>query len=217
MSRSQRFFAVRLTEWTVAFVALAIPFGLLLWQVVSQGPVTRWDQSFAELLHRHVHRGAEVTTLRAVTTLGNPWVLALAVGAGAGALYVTRRWRLLTFLVVTAAAGGAVNAVVKVVVGRDRPVLDDPVAVAGGKSFTSGHAMTSLVCYGALLVVFLPMAPARARPWLGAAYVLLVAAIGFSRLALGVHFLSDVVGGWALGVGWLAGCVAVFRLGRRTS
>ena len=91
----------------------------------------------------------------------------------------------------------------KEVVSRDRPKLEDPVATAWGKSFPSGHAFTSTAMYGALLLVFLPAIPKRFRPWAFAAYATLVAAIAFSRLALGVHFVSDVVGGIVLGAAWL--------------
>src|SRR4051812_20379421 len=109
-------YGLRLTAWTFVFVVLAVPFGLLLWQVVSRGPVTHLDESVARTLRRHVHPGAEVTVLRAVTTLGNPVVLTLAVAAGAVVLIRWRRRRLLAFLLTTVVVGALVNSLVKVVV-----------------------------------------------------------------------------------------------------
>ena len=75
--------------------------------------------------------------------------------------------------------------------------------------------MSSLVCYGALLVAFAPLMSDRVRRGgHRGAVVLLVLAIGGSRLALGVHFISDVLGGYVLGAAWLIGSVAAFETWR---
>src|SRR5207245_9137475 len=68
--------------------------------------------------------------------------------------------------------------------------------------------------YGGLLMVFGPALSTRARKLVGTVLAVVVAAVGFSRLALGVHFLSDVVGGWALGVAWLGITAYAFELWR---
>jgi diacylglycerol kinase family enzyme/membrane-associated phospholipid phosphatase len=82
-------------------------------------------------------------------------------------------------------------------------MVPDPVAMAPGYSFPSGHTLDSTVFYGVMLLVFLPIIPRRLRkPAIGLTIALL-AAIGFSRVALGVHYPSDVIGGWLLGVAWL--------------
>jgi membrane-associated phospholipid phosphatase len=80
-----------------------------------------------------------------------------------------------------------------------------------GQSFPSGHAMNSTIAYGALLLIFLPaLRPAFRSPVIAAA-VVLVGVIGFTRLALGVHYISDVLGGFVLGAAWLSASTAVFR------
>jgi undecaprenyl-diphosphatase len=68
--------------------------------------------------------------------------------------------------------------------------------------------------YGALLLVFLPVIPKRFRVWAIASCATLVGSIAFSRLALGVHFLSDVLGGLALGAAWLLASTAAFSIWR---
>ena len=87
---------------------------------------------------------------------------------------------------------------------RPRPELDDPITHAFGKSFPSGHTMASTVGYGSLLLAWMPLIPVKWRKPLIGAYFVLVAAVGASRLGLGVHFFSDVVGGFVLGLAWLA-------------
>jgi undecaprenyl-diphosphatase len=115
---------------------------------------------------------------------------------------------------VTTLGGGLLDTVVKEVVNRARPSLVNPVATAHGKSFPSGHAMSSTFTYGALLLVFLPVIARRYRPVIVGGAALLVAAICFSRLALGVHYISDVVGGVVLGLAWLAASTAAFSIWR---
>jgi len=103
---------------------------------------------------------------------------------------------------------------VKILVDRPRPVVDHPVATAWGKSFPSGHAMSSTVTYGALLLTFLPVLPGRRRAAAVVATAALVLVIGSSRLILGVHFLTDVIGGYVLGLAWLLGATAAFEIWR---
>ncbi len=208
-------YGLRLTLLAVAIVLLAVPFGLLLDQVVRRGPVTRLDTAAADNLHEWVRRSpATVDVLQVVSFTGSPPWLATLVAATAAYTLRRRRWRLALFVVVTTLAGGAINTAVKAAVDRERPSLEAPVATAGGRSFPSGHAMSSTVAYGALLLVFLPAIGRRYRPVVFAGVVALVLAIGFSRLALGVHYITDVVGGVVLGLAWLAASTAAFSTWR---
>ncbi len=71
--------------------------------------------------------------------------------------------------------------------------------------------MSSTITYGALLVALYPLLPPRFRRMATAFVVVLVLAVGTSRLFLGVHFVSDVIGGYVLGLAWLFGAVAAFE------
>lgn len=199
----------------ISLVLAAVPFGLLLQQVVTEGPLTAADAGVAEWLNERVrNRPWVVDALGIVTDLGKPLVLWVVVGVPAVWLWRTHRRRLAVFLAVTSLGGGIVDVAVKEIVGRSRPVLDEPVASALGRSFPSGHAMSATVCYGALLLVFLPWAAPRARRWIVAAVVVVVAAVGVTRLALGVHYVTDIVGGYVLGGAWLVASTAAFEVWR---
>jgi undecaprenyl-diphosphatase len=208
-------YGLRITLFAVAFLLVAIPFGWLLDQVESRGFLVGVDNSGATALHDWVHGSRlAVDFLKAVTFLGAPPWLWLLVIVATAVLLRARRWRLAVFLLLTAALGGLIDTLVKVTVNRQRPSVVDPIISAHGKSFPSGHAMSSTIVYGALLLVFLPLVPRRGRPAAIAGIVALVLLIGFSRLALGVHFLSDVIGGYVLGLAWLATSTAAFSIWR---
>jgi membrane-associated phospholipid phosphatase len=208
-------YGLRVTLFGLAFLLVAIPFGLLLEQVKRNGPLLRVDTSAARHLHEWVrHSDDLVLQLKILSFLGSPvWFYVIVIPAVFW-LWRRRHVRLAVFLVVTTLGGGLLDTIVKEAVGRARPSLVDPVATAHGKSFPSGHAMSSTVVYGALLMVFLPVIGRRYRPVVLGGAILLVLAIGFTRLALGVHYISDVLGGFVLGLAWLAASTAAFSTWR---
>jgi undecaprenyl-diphosphatase len=208
-------YGLRLTLFAVAIVLVAVPFSTLVFAVLGRGPVTRLDGSLANRLNDAVRASpAAVRALEVVSWLGRPGWLAVAVGVAA--VFVWRRGvrRLAVYLVVTVIGGGVVDSAVKILVDRPRPVVDHPVASAFGKSFPSGHAMSATVAYGALLLVFMPALHGRRRVAAIVATAAVVFAIGCSRVLLGVHFLSDVVGGYVLGLAWLSAATAAFEVWR---
>ena len=209
-------YGLRVTLFAVAIVLVALPFGFLLQQVETNGPFTAFDVDLARWLNRTVSRhGWAVDVLQVISFMGKPIFLALVLGLPGIWIIRRREWRLVIFGVVTTVVGGLVDTAVKVAVGRDRPVVDAPVAHAIGQSFPSGHAMASVICYGTLLLVMLPLAPTRWRRVIVVATATLVLAIGISRLALGLHFVTDVLGGYVLGAAWLFASVAAFETWRQ--
>jgi undecaprenyl-diphosphatase len=209
-------YGIRTVLLIAAVSLVGIPFGYLLIQVTSNGPVTRWDHDIAGWLHdRIVDRQALIWVCDVFSFLGKPVFLFFAVGIPVVFLWRRGATKLAAFLVVTTIGGGLVDTAVKLVVGRPRPEFDNPISSARGNSFPSGHSMSSLIAYGALLVVFVPAiaSPRWRRAAIGSA-VALVLAIGVSRLALGVHFVSDVLGGYTLGAAWLCASIAAFEVYR---
>lgn len=208
-------YGLRLSLFSVAFLLVAIPFGFLVEQVVNNGSLVRADTSAARSLHVWMTGSpGAVRVMKIVSFAGQPALFFVIVPAAALVVWRWHHIRLAVFLVVTTALGGVLDTIVKLVVDRSRPSLVDPVATAFGKSFPSGHAMSSTIVYGSLILVFVPLVGRRQRVALVVAVTVAVLAIGFSRLALGVHFISDVLGGYVLGLAWLAASTAAFSIWR---
>jgi membrane-associated phospholipid phosphatase len=198
----------------LAVVVGAAPF-LALWLLVERewAPLALIDGDVAAWLNAAVSGSPPtVSVLRAVTALGGTGTAVLVFGLITVFLLIRRQQRLAAFAATTGLGLAVLGPVTKAIVDRARPVVDVPVVdTPSNASFPSGHSMTALVTCGVLLVLLLPAVPRRARPWLVAGTALLVVAVGFTRLALGVHFVSDVLAGWALGGAWLAVTVGSFR------
>lgn len=208
-------YGLRLSLLAIALFLVAVPFGWLLNQVARNGSLVRSDTAAARHLNAWANDWpAAVSALKVVTFLGSPVWCYLLVLPTAILLWKRAVPRLAVFLVATTAVGGLLNTALKLAVNRSRPSLIDPVAAAHGRSFPSGHAMSSTVVYGALLLVVLPAVSRARRPVAVAGTALVVLVVGFSRLALGVHYLSDVVAGYVLGCAWLAASTAAFATWR---
>ena len=203
----------------VIVTAAALLFTLLLLLVrLRWAPLESADHGAATGLNSLIagHPMA-VSIVKAVTWLGSGGVLWTLTGAAAVVLAIRRQWRLTAYLLVVGVGELVLDPVLKALVGRLRPVVAHPIAYGNGDSFPSGHALGSIVCYGALFLVFLPAVRGTWRRVFTAVIVTLIAAIGISRLLLGVHYISDVLGGWTLGITWLGITAFAFELSRQAA
>ena len=118
--------------------------------------------------------------------------------------------------VLAPAIGGLLDAALKQFYNRPRPLFRDPAVFEDTLSFPSGHSLASLIAFGLLAYVLVLILP---RVWMRVAVVvllgLLVLSIGFSRAYLGAHYLTDVLGGFAVGGCWLAVCISGLETIRR--
>lgn len=214
--RAGRFAKRAVLVFLIGLLAAALFVAVLLLVAAQAEFVVRTDHSVAADLHHYAIRHSAFT--RAMRWLSDAhktavWFVVMALVAGW--LVLRRLHRLALFVVVTVLGSSLLNNVVKLLVNRARPHLSDPVAVAGGKSFPSGHAQAAIVGYGVLLAVFLPIIPRRWRPLAASVAAALVLLVGFARIALGVHYLSDVIGAFLIGTVWLIGMASAFRTWRR--
>jgi undecaprenyl-diphosphatase len=128
-----------------------------------------------------------------------------------------RRWIVLCGWLAAFVGAGLLDATLKAVISRPRPPGAGVFLLSSSWSFPSGHAMGSLVGYGMLAYVLVVFRIRGRSMRMGVVIVAaaLVVAIGLSRLYLGVHYFSDVIGGYAAGLVWLSACISGLEVARR--
>jgi undecaprenyl-diphosphatase len=167
---------------------------MLLW---GAGPL---DRALYEALYAG-HRPTLLIVARVFTALGEPTVLIAACAACALWLWYAGRGRLGVTLLLIALIGRALSEAQKYWIARVRPDVEPHLVIVKTSSFPSGHAASSMIFY-LTLAVALTAGTRWSRP-AAAGGVLLSLLIGTSRVMLGVHWPSDVVGGWAFGMLWV--------------
>ena len=198
---------------SLALIALAgWALGAVTQDVLSSESLNAVDRPVLRFFVRH--REAWLTTTnKLVTSLGSPAVLIpLVVVMGLAWRWRAQTWRALGLL--AGAYGGAEGLfeLIKVLVGRPRPPVAMAVAHFSGSAFPSGHAALSAAVWGSLAALAAAATPRWARKvaaWTTA--VLIAGLVGETRLYLGAHWLTDVVGGWALGAFWLFALLTTTR------
>ena len=188
----------------LAVLAALVVLGLLGWAVAVQwSPVIGVDRAVSVALYAGDDRPRLLeSALQVATAPGLSAVRGLVLLPVLAWLVLRRAWWTAAWVLAAGALVSPVTDLLKELVGRQRPQFAEGGARYGSFSFPSGHASGVVTLVTVLLVLTWPLlTPAARRGWLvaGTALVLLV---GCTRMWLGVHFLSDVLGGWALGLGW---------------
>ncbi len=199
----------------IGFAALwvaALGVGWLLDSVDNGGGFARYDSAVAAWGANHATERS-VDVLRAVTQLGDTFVVAAAVGLAVAFDY----WRhhhapVVAFGITIVVGVSLLNNTLKVIIGRERPDIDQLIGTAGS-SFPSGHSATAAAGWAAIVLVLERSVPRRARPLLVAIGGFIVVSVACSRALLGVHWLTDVLAGVIVGWAWFL-VVAVMFGGR---
>ncbi|MFD8599605.1 phosphatase PAP2 family protein [Kitasatospora sp. NPDC059646] len=179
---------------------------LLVLMETGWSPLARLDQDCVAALHRYaVQHPVWTAAMQTLADLGAPWTMRALLAAAALWLWCVRARALAAWVVVQGLLGWAASSVGRAVIGRARPHFADPVAVGSGAGFPSGHAIASAVACGVLLMLVWPRADRAVRAVAGTGAALTVLGVGWTRLALGVHYPSDVLAGWAAAAAVLAG------------
>lgn len=201
------YLGLRLTLSALLLLGAAWLFGGVTEDVIHRDPLTKVDAVIADWLHQHTVPWMTtimlgITDLHGVTAMSVWVVLTIAI------LVRKRSWYWLLAFVLTVPAGMVFNVLVKHAVHRVRPHFDHPLVVLTTYSFPSGHTAQSTLFYGFLCAWFV----ATHRGWSARVWAVLVACgavllVAFTRLYLGLHYLSDVIGAMAEGVAWLSLCL----------
>lgn len=191
----------------LAVIAVCVTFFAALADEVMEGGTQAFDDRV--LLWMNAHASPWLTGLALdVTALGAGTVVWLVVMVASVYLWVSRhRWSA-ALLWVSILGSGLINATMKLLFERPRPHLFPwRVPYAGLSSFPSGHSMTSMVCYATLAYLIARLEPnAFLRRFTFALAGVMIVAIGLSRMYLGVHYPTDVLAGFMMGLAWAAFC-----------
>jgi len=178
-------------------------------------PLAGPDHEVAGWFHAHLTR-TFVSVLRAFTEFGSSEWIGVVLFFMVLYFVWKKYWPSLVTLVVAVPGGMLLNEWMKTAVHRQRPFLHGWFVDWSGYSFASGHTIGATLLYGQLALFILPVLKARHwRRLTVASAALLIALVGFSRIALGAHFLTDVLGAIVFGIFWLAFCLFATKPMRR--
>lgn len=146
-------------------------------------------------------------TMLDLTALGGPAVLGMITIAIVGFFFLEGQRRVALLTIATVGGGGLASVALKWIFARPRPDVVPHLREVSSASFPSGHAMSSAVVYLTVGVMFMKTVRGGwAKSYVLAWGILLTLLVGLSRIYLGVHYPSDVLGGWLAGLCWASGC-----------
>ena len=209
----------------VAFGVLALGTGfVVVASNVTSGDTRTFDERVIRLLRSPQDPAVPIgpTWLRSgaldITALGSPTVLGLVMLAVAGYLLLHGLYRMSAFVFAASCGGWLLNWLLKQAFDRPRPELVPHLRDVASSSFPSGHALTSAAVYLTLGTLLMRLAQGRLAKFYCIAMAMLVTLlVGASRIYLGVHYPTDVLAGWLIGLSWALVCWMIERaLERRT-
>lgn len=200
-----------LTASILVLFVVAIFIGLLLDMIPDYSGLAATDKSVAEWGSRN---GSTSTAqaMKWITQLGSTPVVTVSLIVTACVDYIRRRSREVFAFVAAVGLGELLlSNVLKVIVSRDRPSVDGGgLVVAHGYSFPSGHTFAAAAAWSAIALVLGRDRSRRARALLAGGAALIAISVATSRALLGVHWLSDVIAGLAVGWGWFMIVAIIF-------
>lgn len=194
----------------IGILAIFILIFILVADEMEKKKLVKFDDSVSSILSSHISP-VLTQTMEMITFFGSGWWLIIGALAGTVILFMLKKWSLGIFLIFSSCAGILFNILLKNIFQRQRPDLHRLIS-ANGYSFPSGHSMGSMILYGAVAYIIIHYAHLRIWKIVGTVLMaLFILLIGISRIYLGVHFPSDIVGGYAAGGAWLVICILSFR------
>lgn len=192
----------------IVLLTAAFLLGFLLDAIDRDSAFGRWDKSAAQWGADHATE-ASTDALLQITRLGASGVLLVIMAVFGGALVRRRGWGPLAYLGMVGLGAVALNNGLKLLVGRARPDIDR-LAGAAGSSFPSGHTAAAAACWAAIALVVASRSSRGVRSVAATLAVFVAIAVATSRVLLGVHWLTDVLAGLAVGWSWFFVCTLLF-------
>ncbi|MEJ6484444.1 phosphatase PAP2 family protein [Nostoc punctiforme UO1] len=172
----------------------------------------RFDTTFLLWLHQFANPNLDNLMLF-ITNLGNPTTVVIVVGVNLLLLWWRRYLEEARFFILACLGGFILNTGLKLFFSKPRPELWHQLITEKSFSFPSGHALGSMVLYGFIAHELATHYPRFAK-LIYSLTVILIAAIGISRLYLGVHWPTDIIAGYGVGFLWLMICITMLKLQR---
>lgn len=211
MNKSSLSKTLPLLAGLLVFGTMTLILGEISEDIINHEPITVADVQLSNWLHAHTSPILTKTML-VVTSFGSTGVVACIAVALGLFLLSRRQFYWLLALVLTVPGGGLLNRLLKYWFHRPRPHFEDPILKLTSYSFPSGHTMIATVLYGVIAAyVFTQTSDWRWRVLSIVSAALLIALVACSRIYLGAHYLSDVLGAMAEGLAWLSLCLTVVR------
>ena len=208
---SKRYLGWHLVIGLLVFASTTLILGEIAEDIINGEPLTIADAQLNTWLHA---RSPQLTTTFLVITALGSTVPASCIAVIVGLYLLWRRqtyWLAAVWLSVF--GGMLLNKFLKYVFHRPRPHFDDPILTLTSYSFPSGHTMAATVLYGVLAALLFTKIKRRSyRVLVILAASFLIALVGFSRMYLGAHYLSDVLGAIAEGLAWLSLCLTALHV-----
>jgi len=210
------YLGLHLTIGLLTCAAGLYAFASIAEDVMHHDPIVQLDNRVYDFLHSHGTLFGYGFWSVISSLGGGPTLTVLGLGV-ALLLVLRRRWVVLGGWAAALIGGGVLDGGLKLAFRRQRPQAALDFLSQMSWSFPSGHSMGSLVTYGMLAYLLVVTFKGRHQLQIAAmtGAVILICAIGFSRLYLGVHYFSDVLGGYSAGALWLSACISGLEISRR--
>jgi undecaprenyl-diphosphatase len=192
----------------IMFIFGLLIFIILAYNLVNQGPLLKWDVPLAEYFHNLALRSSPFVIGIMVVGYYTGLQGMIIFGILLGLYFIFKKlWRELVMVIVALGSSGLIFLLLSHIFNRPRPfTLFDKLIWSGSPNipgFPSGHALSIIICCGLLVYLFLP----KIKSYLGKALAIIIAFlvvifIGFGRLYVGDHYLTDILAGYALGIAW---------------
>ena len=173
-------------------------------EVLEKETVTFDQRLFDAIAGRYQRLGPGSQEMwRDLSALGGATVIILLSTGVATFLLLRRQWRSAAFLAISVVGGLILSSLIKQAIDRARPELLEHHALPGSPSFPSGHATHAAVVYLAIAILLTKLVESvRLKAYILTAGLLVPLLVGISRIALAVHWPTDVLGGWLIGLAW---------------